>query len=98
MSNILTLKSTAEVHRSDREAFWKAWLTWLAEAPNDEANAFEAVLAPHAHHVRPLHQVLTEAFASDETRNLIPTRLHALLHSAGWEPAVRAQVPIQAVA
>lgn len=85
-----TLRSSFHTKVEERKLFWKALVDWLATATDDETSQLERALAPHAHHVRPLQQALWDAVADPATASLIPRRLHAFLHAAGWHDATPA--------
>lgn len=92
--NTVVLPTPLEAQRRARQIFWHAWLTWLSTAPDADTNAIEELLAPLAHHVRPLHQVMAEVFDEPTLRRQVPTALQSHLQLAGWPPAQAPATPL----
>lgn len=76
----------AHVTTHDRKVFWRAFLDWLATATADETEQLEHVLAPHAHHVRPLIDAVSDALNDIDSANRLPPTLLASLATANWKP------------
>jgi len=84
-SSIIKLPLTQTLE--SRQAFWRGWLGWLANASDAQINTLEStVFAPLAHHVRALPLVMTDALSDPELAPLVPADLLTSLRSAGWPP------------
>jgi len=73
---------------TQRKLFWSAFLDWLATATDDESEQLERALAPHAHHVRPLVEAVSEALYESDAATRLPATLLAQFCAAGWRPQV----------
>ena len=63
-----------------RMAFWRAYLTWLIEATEEELEEVAAILtADLSGEVRPLVRVLRDAMQREATRRRLPQSLVKLL-------------------
>ncbi len=94
-----------------RKLFWSTFITWLATATDDESEQLERALAPHAHHVRPLADAVSDAIHDvarsskaptsrgqlDPATGLPPTLL-AELFAAGWRPLPATQGRLESIA
>jgi len=76
-----------QVATDPRKLFWRAYLTWLATATDEETEQFEQVMSEHAHHVRPLMDAITDALRLRATALRLPPTLLAELRCSGWRPA-----------
>lgn len=79
-------QALVQVTTDRRKLFWRAYLSWLATATNEEIEQLALVLAEHAHHVRTLMDAVTDALRFRETALRLPPSLLAELHSSGWRP------------
>ena len=87
------LHTTFHAKVDARRIFWHAFTAWLATASDEEFDQLEAVLAPHAHYVRPLQLALADCLSAPGNTARLPPRLHALLHAGGWPPALALNLP-----
>lgn len=71
-----------------RKVFWHAYLDWLATATEAETDQLELALLGHAHHVRPLMDVVNDAFRTRERALELPHTLLVCLYASGWRPLV----------
>ncbi len=71
---------------TQRKLFWSSFLDWLATATDDESEQLERALAPHAHHVRPLVEAVSEALYESDAATRLPATLLAQFCAAGWRP------------
>jgi hypothetical protein len=96
---------------SHRKLFWSAFITWLATATDEESEQLERALAPHAHHVRPLADAVSDAIndaarssktqrshGQHESATALPHTLLAELFAAGWRPLLATQTRLESIA
>lgn len=83
---------------ANRQAFWRAYLSWQSDADDADLASLAQALEPHAQHVRPIHQAIGAALLDPSTMGLLPTRLLWHLESAGWrvERTERPTLPLAA--
>lgn len=94
-----------------RKLFWSIFITWLATATDDESEQLERALAPHAHHVRPLADAVSDAIhdvsrgskthtshGQRDSATALPPTLLAELFAAGWRPLPATQGRLESIA
>lgn len=90
--------STTFSIEANRQAFWRAYLSWQSEADDADLASLAQALEPHAQHVRPIHQAIAAALLDPSTLTLLPKELLWHLESAGWrvERNARPTMPLAA--
>ncbi|MFT3819842.1 MAG: hypothetical protein QM750_19890 [Rubrivivax sp.] len=72
--------------RSSRCQFWFIFLRWLSHATDEDGERLERVLAPNAHHVRPLVEAMSDAMLDERQRDRLPISLVDALCQGNWAP------------